>query len=185
MLPYLLLTALQLLSCQGRPLDAREPDETSCSEVQTVNPQIFHTLLEEDVSLSASSYPTVVSTRNKTWRAQNGNLHLAGHNSTPKCNLSDHCHSNHKCSANRNCPNSANAPSQWRHSRLRPDESRNRRPQPPKPTHNQRYLRSHEPDLDCVNNGHQTPIVQAGCTLDQHLSAHCYSCSSISDSPTE
>lgn len=65
MLPYLLLTALQLLSCQGRPLDARDPDTTSCSDAQTENPQIFHTLLQEDVSLSASSYPTVVSTWKK------------------------------------------------------------------------------------------------------------------------
>lgn len=66
MLPYLLLTALQLLSCQGRPLDARDSDMTSCSEAQTENPQVLHTLLEEDVSLSASSYPTVVSAQNST-----------------------------------------------------------------------------------------------------------------------
>lgn len=76
MLPYLLLTALQLLSCQGRPLEPGELETTSCSEVQTVELQLTQSLLQEQASLGASTYPTVVSTHTKTHCAQNGNSYL-------------------------------------------------------------------------------------------------------------
>lgn len=59
MLPYLLLTALQLLPCRSSPLrGSRDPVRELHLDERV---EVEKSPIERDVSLGVSSYPTVVS----------------------------------------------------------------------------------------------------------------------------